>query len=43
MFSWYNLILKLQISDLLHQKGNGRIETVLESIVKALAQGTRND
>lgn len=39
MFSWCNLILKLQISDLPHQKVNGQIETVLESLVKALARG----
>lgn len=39
MFSWYNLILKLQMSELLKEPDKNTNITVLESIVKTLAKG----
>lgn len=39
MFSWYNLILKLQMAELLHQDQSDENNTVLESLVKALIKG----
>ena len=39
MFSWYNLILKLQMSELLREGEKNAEITVLESIVKTLAKG----
>jgi hypothetical protein len=39
MFSWYNLILKLQMAELLHQDESDENITVLENLVKALIKG----
>jgi hypothetical protein len=39
MFSWYNLILKLQMAEHLHQDESDENNTVLESLVKALIKG----
>lgn len=39
MFSWYNLILKLQMTELLNRDDSDENSTVLESLVKALIKG----
>lgn len=39
MFSWYNLILKLQMAEFLHQDQSEESNTVLENLVKALIKG----
>ena len=39
MFSWYNLILKLQMTELLNRDDSDENNTVLESLVKALIKG----
>ena len=39
MFSWYNLILKLQLPELLQESQNDEKSTVLECLVMALAKG----